>query len=219
MKQILLFVSMALLVACTPKQRVDGIWINVKYDQQLQDTKSPIEAQGVAEYSMVEIDAAASKILVVIHLHEGMNEEIKNKGGDLSFDLYDGTSVPIRIEGEKLQVGDNQFIRLKEANFQQYVNKNTLVGHYQTQDGTPVIFNTDGTLSGLAGYTNFSVMYDYYGDGSSVNMVLVTDNGIGTTYTWEKEGDKLSLFNVIYADPENKTQGSRGELMIELKKI
>lgn len=219
MKQILLLLFMAVMVACTPKQNISGVWVNVKYDQKLQETKSPIQAQKSVEYSMVEIDSLASKILLIINMHEGMNEEIKNKGGELSFSLYDGTLMPIKIQNARLLIGDNQFIKIADDNFQQYLNKTTLAGNYQKQNGENVVFKADGTLSGLAEYTNYSVMSDFYGDGTLVNMVLMKGNETEELYAWEIKDKELLLFNVIYGDPQDKTQGSCGNLMVKLKEL
>ena len=77
-----------------PETLGNTIWVNAKYIETLERTKSPLQAKPFADTVMINFDAKADTASIIWNFHEGSSYTIKKGEKILFFNAYEAKSKP-----------------------------------------------------------------------------------------------------------------------------
>lgn len=206
--RLTIFGLLLLLVSCQPETPAEpvwpaGNWVNVKYLEALQQSKSPMQAQTAVDLSMLIIPGDTTQAVTAIWgFHEGApflaaragdRYRISESGSQLSFDLLPAP------DGQTLQAGEHRFQRLDSALLiDQIVPFFLFKGDYDLA-GQPVSFTKNGRITGWSDFTQYAADFDFAAGVPNFDLITCWKNGIseteaGVPFHYQFAGDTLRIF-------------------------
>jgi len=95
-----------------------------------------------------------------------------------------------------------------------FVNLSMFEGEWTATDGTKVVFDASGNVTGWGKWTWYSVEIDKYGAEVQPDIISLYNEKIGASYVYTLDNDRLSVYN--YDAETDDSQWSRGNLVVEL---
>jgi hypothetical protein len=190
-----------------------GSWANKKYVQALRQSKSPRQAQGAAELSVVVIPGVAGgKASLVWGFHEG-TEYVLSTEADGKAGLHDAEGGNRAYElqyapaGDSLKVGNDWFVRLADGNGPDRVaNEYLFAGQYRAGD-REVTFFPDGKVTGLDSIRYYQPVLDYIDAGMDVDQVLLGRAAETTKpYGFAIRGNALIVYRLTCVEFDSTSQ-------------
>lgn len=227
MKKLILPVALLVtMIACKtetkqetakPKTLENTIWVNAKYLETLERTKSPLRAKPFADTVMINFDAKADTASIVWNFHEGSSYVIKKGEKIQFFDAYEVKPKP-EFEGVlsngMLKIGNSLF---KQVDTTGFIEKKYWIGKYSTTDGN-IELRYDGKISGVDSLATYYVWTDYITTQTDIDLIdLYANSNKSTTYGYKFAGNEIIFYEFIWS--EEGIIGKAGKEIFRWKKI
>lgn len=223
---ILLFALVVTLIACKtetkqettkPETLENTIWVNAKYLETLERTKSPLQAKPFADTVMINFDAKADTASIVWNFHEGSSYVIKKGEKIQFFDAYEVKPKP-EFEGTLsngiLKIGNSLF---KQVDTTGFIEKKYWIGKYSTPNGN-IELKYDGKISGVDSLATYYVWCDYITTQTDIDLIdLYANSNKSTTYGYKFVGNEIIFYEFIWS--EEGIIGKAGKEIFRWKKI
>lgn len=153
-----------------------GFWINERYINDIERTKSPLQSQG-ADVSCIDIPGRTlQRTRMIWGFHDGGADltVVKTEKGFqfyyLENDSVAGPAYDIDVISEsRIKIDDNYFVKSSAL----FLEEMLFTGQYTAEDGSAVEFASDGRIIGLDNFTTYTPIYDYSDAGMTVDQVIL----------------------------------------------
>lgn len=203
----------------TPKPDIgNSVWVNERYLETLEQTKSPLKAKIYADTVMVSFNAAADTANLVWNFHEGSAFKVK-KGDKIElFNVYEAKSTPEysgSVEASTLTLGNTHFKKVDTIGF---VEKKYWIGKFDNK-GKIIELRTDNQLFGLEGYNTYRVWVDYVTTQTDIDLIDFGKKSSDKTktYGYKFEGNDIVFYDFIWK--EDGVMGKAGKEVFRWKKL
>ena len=213
MKNLFLFLSLSvILFSCQNEQHKEEkkddlsntIWVNTKYLETLERTKSPLQAKVFADTVMVSFNAHADTANIVWNFHEG-SEYLVNRGEKIQLlNAYDGKNT-LEFEGilanGLLKLGKSTFKKVDTTGF---IEKKFWIGKYAI-DGTNanIELKFDGEIVGIDSLATYYVWSDYITTQTDIDLIdLYAKSNKSITYGYKFIGKEIVFYEFIWGDKD-----------------
>lgn len=231
---------------------IKGRFVNQTFLQQLPDSIAGTIQGYCYEMNFISPDSVAINYGfekgMLAYKQEGDHYRLINaiQGRDMPFTYNTNGTITLTdsiwlLHGDTVWTGaplNSEFIKVPDVKgqewaFDQYLNERMIAGTYQLyKQGKPlqskVIFNKDGTVSGLENYTSYAICYsgDCVGETEKVfNLISFnTNENAGKAYAFEIDKNRnISFYNIgpsLKDSDGNSLKGGRAiqEKAFELRK-
>lgn len=228
MKKIFLFLSITIcLFSCKSEQKEDTknslgntVWVNAKYLETLEQTKSPLQAKPYADTVMIRFSAKADTADFVWNFHEGSAYNVKKAEKLQFFDAYEVKSKP-EFEGIEenglLKIGKSIFKKVDTTGF---IEKKFWIGNYNDDSTkTKIELKFDGKINGVDSLTTYYVWSDYITTQTDIDLIdFYQKNNKSTTYGYKFVGNKIVFYEFIW-DSKDEISGKTGKELFRWKKL
>jgi hypothetical protein len=176
----------------------DGVWVNEKYLNALEQTHSPKVAQNAAYTSLISIPHDHSGEAVVVHnFHEGVTYHLKFLENSYIFSSNEGNDTLTFEQEDKVAVWKSEkFKKLQQHHGENRIIEELLLeGVYNVEgQASTVELKHNGQVIGLKDYQYYKTHVDYFDAGMQLDQIEFSKEG----KTWEKfgfsvEGNKQRL--------------------------
>lgn len=226
MKKIVLYLSFVTAVfSCKsetkqeitqPESLGNTIWVNAKYLETLERTKSPLQAKPFADTVMINFDAKADTASIVWNFHEGSSYSIKKSEKIQFFDAYEVKPRPefeATVLNGVLKIGNSVFKKVDTTGF---IEKKYWIGKYSTQSGN-IELKYDGKISGVDSLVTFYVWSDYVTTQTDIDLIdLNANSSKSTTYGYKLTENEIIFYEFIWS--EEGVIGKAGKEVFRWKK-
>ncbi len=223
---ILLFALVVTLIACKtetkqettkPETLENTIWVNAKYLETLEHTKSPLQAKPFADTVMINFDAKADTASIVWNFHEGSSYSIKKGEKIQFFDAYEAKPKPefeATLSNGILKIGNSLFKKVDTTGF---IEKKYWIGKYSTPNGN-IELKYDGKISGVDSLATYYVWSDYITTQTDIDLIdLYANSNKSITYGYKFAGNEIIFYEFIWS--EEGIIGKAGKEIFRWKKI
>ena len=223
---ILLFALVVTLIACKtetkqettkPETLENTIWVNAKYLETLEHTKSPLQAKPFADTVMINFDAKADTASIVWNFHEGSSYSIKKGEKIQFFDVYEAKPKPefeATLSNGILKIGNSLFKKVDTTGF---IEKKYWIGKYSTPNGN-IELKYDGKISGVDSLATYYVWCDYITTQTDIDLIdLYANSNKSITYGYKFAGNEIIFYEFIWSEEE--IIGKAGKEIFRWKKI
>ncbi|WP_460471153.1 hypothetical protein [Emticicia fontis] len=206
-------------ITTTPKSGLgNSIWVNAKYLETLEKTKSPLKAKIYADTVMVSFNLAADTANLVWNFHEGSAYKVKNGAQLELFNVYEPKPTPEysgSVDAATLKLGNTTFTRVDTIGF---VEKKFWVGKFDNK-GKTVEVRADNQLLGFDGYDTYRVWVDYVTTQTNIDLIDFgkKDSDNTKTYGYKFEGNDIVLYDFIWK--EDGVIGKAGKEVFRWKRL
>lgn len=220
MKKITFLLSVILLAACEKETKKEDlgntVWVNAKYLETLEKTKSPLKAKTYADTVMVYFNAKADTANMVWNFHEGAPFSIKHDEKIQLFNTYEPKQTPEFegiIDNGQLKLGSTYF---KKVNSIEFIEKMYWVGKYSSNN-TSIELMSDGKLNGIDSLATYYVWNDYTITQTDIDLIDLYDkNNRATTYGYKFADNEIIFYEFIWK--EDGIVGVAGKEVFRWKK-
>ncbi|WP_394995662.1 hypothetical protein [Emticicia sp.] len=223
MKKLFLFLSLTvILFSCRKEQETpdlgNTIWVNAKYLESLERTKSPLQAKIYADTVMVNFNANADTANIVWNFHES-SEFIVKKGDKIQlFNAYEEKKTPefegILVNGT-LKLGKSTFKKVDTIGF---IEKKFWIGKYSA-GSNQIELKFDGKISGIDSLATYYVWSDYITTQTDIDLIdFYAKNNKSTTYGYKFVGNEIIFYDFIWNETDQIT-GKVGKEMFRWRQI
>ncbi|GAB2618482.1 hypothetical protein GCM10027035_13340 [Emticicia sediminis] len=227
MKKIFIYLSFATAIfSCNsetkretskPETLENTIWVNAKYLETLEQTKSPLQAKPFADTVMINFDAKADTASIVWNFHEGSSYVIKKGEKIQFFDAYEVKPKPefeASLNNGVLKIGNSLFKKVDTTGF---IEKKYWIGKYSTPNGN-IELKYDGKISGVDSLATYYVWSDYITTQTDIDLIdLYANSNKSTTYGYKFAGNEIIFYEFIWS--EEGIIGKAGKEIFRWKKI
>ncbi|GGD57491.1 hypothetical protein GCM10011514_22000 [Emticicia aquatilis] len=227
MKNFILSVALVVtIIACKtetkqettkPETLENTIWVNAKYLETLERTKSPLQAKPFADTVMINFDAKADTASIVWNFHEGSSYSIKKSEKIQFFDAYEVKPKPefeATLSNGILKIGNSLFKKVDTTGF---IEKKYWIGKYSTPNGN-IELGYDGKISGVDSLATYYVWSDYVTTQTDIDLIdLYANSNKSTTYGYKFTGNEIIFYEFIWS--EEGIIGKAGKEIFRWKKI
>lgn len=200
-----------------PETLENTIWVNTKYLETLERTKSPLQAKVFADTVMINFDAKADTASIVWNFHEGSSYSIKKGEKIQFFDAYEAKPKPefeATLNNGILKIGNSLFKKVDTTGF---IEKKFWIGKYSTPNGN-IELKYDGKISGVDSLATYYVWSDYVTTQTEIDLIdLYAKSNKSTTYGYKFEGNEIVFYEFIWS--EEGLIGKAGKEIFRWKKI
>ncbi len=206
-------------IATTTKVELGNtVWVNARYLETLEQTKSPLKAKVYADTVMVSFNAAADTANMVWNFHEGSAFKVQNGDKLELFNTYEAKPTPEytgSVDATTLKLGNTAFKKVDTIGF---VEKRFWIGKY-TYNGKTIELRTDNQLIGLTGFEAYHVWVDYVTTDTDIDLIDFgkNDNNKTTTCGYKFEGSEIVFYNFIWQ--EDGVIGKAGKEVFRWKRL
>jgi hypothetical protein len=211
-----------------------GDWVNLKYLQSIQKTKSPKISQNEGgEYSYIRFSSDTA--LFIFGFHEALDLKVKFEGNNNFYCVgFNNDTIRMIVSNDKLTVvhrgAKETFLkynmRLPYDDFGiRLLNKEIFSGVYRDIDSPNhiVTFTDDGLVKGFLDFNSYVVDPDYADAGCNFDIIYLRKIPKDRfKYTWTFSKDTLKIFNLdcaVYDSAENMCLETKiGQLQYRLIK-
>ncbi len=227
MKNFILSVALVItIIACKtetkqettkPETLENTIWVNAKYLETLERTKSPLQAKPFADTVMINFDAKADTASIVWNFHEGSSYSIKKGEKVQFFDAYEAKPKPefeATVSNGILKIGNSLFKKVDTTGF---IEKKFWIGKYSTPNGN-IELKYDGKISGVDSLATYYVWSDYVTTQTDIDLIdLYANSNKSTTYGYKFAENEIIFYEFIWA--EEGIEGKAGKEIFRWKKL
>jgi hypothetical protein len=225
-KRIFLILTLSSIIfSCHKEQKKEekalglgnSIWVNAKYLETLERTKSPLQAKVFADTVMLSFNLKADTANVVWNFHEGSAFLVKQGNNIQFFNAYEEKKSP-EMEGN-LQ---NGLFKINQTSFKKvdttgFIEKKFWIGKYSTSRGN-IDLKFDGKVTGVDSLESYYVWCDYVTTQTDIDLVDFFDkNNKSTTYGYKFAGKEIIFYEFIWS--EEGLIGKAGKELFRLKRI
>ncbi|MBA4849882.1 hypothetical protein [Emticicia sp. BO119] len=193
------------------------IWVNARYLETLEQTKSPLKAKIYADTVMVSFNTTADTANMVWNFHEGSAFRVK-KGDRLElFNIYEEKPTPEysgNVDESTLKLENTSF---KKVNTVGFIEKKFWIGKYNS-NGKTIELRSDNQLLGMEGYETYRVWADYITTQTNIDLIDFgkKDSDKTKTYGYKFAGDEIVFYDFIWED--DGIMGKAGKEVFRWKK-
>lgn len=196
----------------------NSVWVNTRYLETLEQTKSPLKAKIYADTVMVSFNAAADTANLVWNFHEGSAYKVKNGEKLELFNVYEAKSAPEytgSVEAATLTLGNTHFKKVDTIGF---VEKKFWIGKFDNK-GKTIELRADNQLLGIDGYDTYRVWVDYVTTQTDIDLIdLGKENSDKTkTYGYKFDGNDILFYDFIWK--EDGVMGKAGKEVFRWKRL
>lgn len=227
MKKNILYLAFATIVfSCKSKTNQETmlpetlgntIWVNAKYIETLERTKSPLQAKPFADTVMINFDAKADTASIVLNFHEGSSYIIKKEEKILFFNAYEAKSNPefvATLGNGVLKIGNSFFKKVDTTGF---IEKKYWIGKYSTSKGN-IELKYDGKISGVDSLSTYYVWSDYITTQTNIDLIdFYSKTNKSTTYGYKFAGNEIVFYEFVWS--EEGLIGKVGKEIFRWKKL
>ena len=223
MKKLFLFLSLSvILFSCRKEQETanlgNTIWVNAKYLETLERTKSPLQAKIYADTVMVNFNANADTANIVWNFHESSEFIVKQGEKIQLFDAYEQKKTPefegILVNGT-LKLGKSTFKKVDTTGF---IEKKFWIGKYSA-GSTQIELKFDGKISGIDSLATYYVWSDYITTQTDIDLIdFYAKNNKSTTYGFKFVGNEIIFYDFIWNETDQIT-GKVGKEMFRWRRF
>ncbi len=200
-----------------PETLENTIWVNAKYLETLERTKSPLQAKPFADTVMINFDAKADTASIVWNFHEGSSYSIKKGEKVQFFDAYEAKPKPefeATVSNGILKIGNSLFKKVDTTGF---IEKKFWIGRYSTPNGN-IELKYDGKISGVDSLATYYVWSDYVTTQTDIDLIdLYANSNKSTTYGYKFAENEIIFYEFIWS--EEGIIGKAGKEIFRWKKI
>lgn len=194
----------------------NSVWVNSKYLETIERTKSPLKASAFADTALINFNAKADTASIVWNYHEGSQYLIKRDKLIQFYNTYEIKNTPemsgILMNG-KLKLGNSNFSRVDTIGF--FEKKYWLGKH--TQKGKSIELLSDGTITGIDSLSSFYVWNDYITTQTDIDLVDFTAKSKNAkTYGYKIIGNEIIFYDFKWN--EDGIIGKAGKELFRWKK-
>ncbi len=206
------------IVSTTKPGLGNSVWVNARYLETLDQTKSPLKAKVYADTVMVSFNAAADTANMVWNFHEGSAYKVRNGDKLELFNTYETKPSPEyvgSVDASTLKLGNTAFKKVDAIDF---IDRKFWIGKY-TSNGKPVELRADNQLIGFDGYETYRVWVDYVTTETDIDLIdFIKNDGDKTiTYGYKFEGNDIVFYNFIWQ--EDGVIGKAGKEAFRWKRL
>jgi len=176
------------------------IWVNAKYLETLERTKSPLKAKPFADTVMINFDTKADTASIVWNFHEGSSYAIKKGKKILFFDAYEAKPKPefeATLNNEVLKIGNSFFKKVDTTGF---IEKKYWIGKYSTKKGN-IELKYDGKIFGVDSLATFYVWNDYITTQTDIDLIdFYAKSNKSTTYGYKFAGNEIIFYEFAWSE-------------------
>ncbi|QAA81094.1 hypothetical protein EI546_04840 [Aequorivita sp. H23M31] len=185
-----------------------GVWVNKKYVDKLMSTKSPKKSQDVVPITLMLFPTQLNKeVEVVMGFHEGTTAKITGGNGEYKIKFQEEPAQTIDFKNGSIRTKNNEFIKLKSfgsKNDYKIVEQLLFAGKYDL-NGKEVEFTPSGKIIGLAPFSNYSVLIDYYDAGMQVDQLRLGKSAAESElYGFAFKKNQLIIYELKCLEPEGQ---------------
>jgi hypothetical protein len=229
MKKSILFVFIfSVIISCKSEQKKEiateslsnTIWVNAKYLETLERTKSPLQAKPFADTVIVSFSSKADTANIVWNFHEGSEYLVKHGEKIKLFNAYDEKQTP-EFEGNLLngvlKLGKSLFKKVDTTGF---IEKKFWIGKYNVDSlQTKIELQFDGKISGIDSLATYYIWSDYITTQTDVDLIdLYANSNKSTTYGYKFAGKEIIFYEFIW-DDKDQISGKAGKELFRWKRI
>lgn len=188
----------------------NSVWVNARYLETLEKTKSPLKAKIYADTVMVSFNAAADTANMVWNFHEGSAYKVKNGDKLELFNTYEVKPTPEYVgsqDGSTLKLGTTNFKKVDAIDF---IESKFWLGKY-TSKGKTIEVGPNNQLSGVDDFDTYQVWVDYVTTETNIDLInfgkKVSDQT--KTYGYKFEGNDIVFYDFIWQ--EDGVMGKAGK--------
>jgi hypothetical protein len=200
-----------------PETLGNTIWVNAKYIETLERTKSPLQAKPFADTVMINFDAKADTASIVWNFHEGSSYTIKKGEKILFFNAYEAKSKPefeATLTNGVLKIGNSLFNKVDTTGF---IEKKYWIGKYSTSKGN-IELKYDGKISGIDSLSTYYVWNDYITTQTDIDLIdFYAKSNKSTTYGYKFTRNEIIFYEFFWS--EEGLIGKVGKEIFRWKKI
>lgn len=196
----------------------NSVWVNARYLETLEKTKSPLKAEIYADTVMVSFNATGDTANLVWNFHEGSVFKVNNGEKLELFSVYEAKSIPEysgSINGSTLTLGNTNFKKVETITF---VEKKLWIGKYN-YNGKTIELRADNQLLGMDTYDTYQVWIDYITTQTNIDLIdfgkLDSDNT--KTYGYKFVGNEIIFYDFIWQ--EDGVMGKVGKEVFRWQKL
>ncbi len=229
MKNLFLFLSLSvILFSCQNEQKKEEtkddlsntIWVNAKYLETLERTKSPLQAKVFADTVIVSFNAHADTANIVWNFHESSEYLVKRGEKIQLLNAYDGKNT-LEFEGilanGLLKLGKSTFKKVDTTGF---IEKKFWIGKYAV-DGTNanIELKFDGKIVGVDSLVTYYVWSDYITTQTDIDLIdLYAKSNKSVTYGYKFAGKEIIFYEFIWND-KDQISGKSGKELFRWNRI
>lgn len=228
MKKSFLFLSLSvILFSCKNEQKKEEtkddlsntIWVNAKYLETLERTKSPLQAKVFADTVMVNFNVHADTANIVWNFHEGSEYMVKRGEKIQLFNAYDEKKTPEfegMIANGLLKLGKSTFKKVDTTGF---IEKKFWIGKYVVDStNTNIELKFDGKIVGVDSLSTYYVWSDYITTQTDVDLIdLYAKSNKSVTYGYKFVGKDIVFYEFIWGD-KDQVFGKSGKELFRWKR-
>lgn len=203
--------------ATAPTGLGNSVWVNARYLQTIEETKSPLKAKIYADTVMVSFNAAADTANMVWNFHEGSSYAVKQGDSIQLFNTYEQKPTPEfagSLINNTLTLGKTAFKRVEGIDF---IEQKFWIGKYTT-NGKPIELKANNELTGMESADSYHVWVDYVTTQTDIDLIDLGKQGTDNskTYGYKFEGNDIVFYEFIWA--EDGLIGKAGKEVFRWKK-
>ncbi|MES2520375.1 MAG: hypothetical protein V4585_19810 [Bacteroidota bacterium] len=195
----------------------NSIWVNAKYLETLEKTKSPLQANEFADTVMVNFNAKADTANLVWNFHEGSEFSVKKGKKIQLFNVYDIKPMPEYegvLNGNKLILSNTLFTQVDTVGF---IEKKFWIGKYLMKN-KKITLKFDGKITGIDSLSTYYVWSDYVTTQTNIDLIdFRTKNNKSNTYGYKFIGNEIVFYKFIWQ--EDGLIGKSGKEVFRWKKL
>ena len=193
------------------------IWVNAKYLETLERTKSPLQAKVFADTVMVNFNVHADTANIVWNFHEGSEYMVKRGEKIQLFNAYGEKKTP-ELEGTLtnglLKLGKSTFKKVDTTGF---IEKKYWIGKYVV-DSTNINIELkfDGKIVGVDSLATYYVWSDYITTQTDIDLIdLYAKSNKSETYGYKFVGKEIIFYEFIWGN-KDQVLGKVGKELFRL---
>lgn len=181
----------------------NSVWVNARYLETLEQTKSPLKAKIYADTVMVSFNAAADTANMVWNFHEGSAFRVKNGNKLELFNTYEIKPTPEYVgsqDGSTLKLGTSTF---KKVDAIEFIENKFWIGKY-TSNGKTIELRPDNELIGVDNFDTYQVWSDYVTTETNIDLINFRkkDSDKVKTYGYKFDGKDIVFYDFIWQEDD-----------------
>jgi hypothetical protein len=180
----------------------NSVWVNAKYLETIEKTKSPLQASAFADTAIISFNAKADTASVTWNFHEGSQYRIVRGKTVQFFNTYEVKNVPEMegiFENIKLKVGNSYFTKVDTISF---FEKKYWYGKHKYKN-VNLAFLPNGSITGIDSLSSYYIWADYVTTQTDIDLIdLKTKNNKSKTYGYKVKENKITFFDFIWEESD-----------------
>lgn len=224
MRKVLLFLSSIITISCVNEQKEESpnslgntTWVNAKYLETLERTKSPLQAKVFADTVMISFSSKVDTADIVWNFHEGSEYLVKQGKTIKFFNAYEQKKTP-EFEGilEKnyLKLGKSTFKKVDTTGF---IEKMFWIGNY-ADSTSKIALKFDRKTTGIDSLSSYYIWNDYITTQTDIDLIdFYNKQDKSITYGYKFVGNDIIFYEFIWI--EDGVIGKAGKEIGRWKRI